>query len=182
MVSLDNIVELWNEHQIANDGGGGASRLVIICDCEHSSVWLKPVKKLSNGYLALQTFCFAKKVDPESVTTIGDFTRLWVDYNASNNRNVFENACLVRPVYAVSKLWTDFHFHFPTSYDIRNYWQNYLPRFTHAFLGVIIRLVTARIPIFACCDCCSRLFKRWRLRVWPPVEFDTGHGFKLLRL
>ncbi len=179
-LSLEKILTLWEDRNTNN-----SSRLLVISDCEHSHQWLKPVWRLkkSNLFVGLQTVKFvSNRRAADSPQHIGEYTRLWVDYNAAGgNRAVFDSSRHLRPLYAVSGCWTDFHFHLPSSEEIRNYWMQTLPRVTHPCMGLVITILSARIP-FPCCDCCMRLFRRGRMKFWPPAELDTGHGFKLVRL
>lgn len=171
------ILSIWEELN-----SNSSSRLLIVSDCENGDKWLKPVwrMKQSTYYVGFQTVKFLNVKN--SPVNIGEYTRLWVDYNAAGgNRAVFDSVPHLRPVYAVSRCWTDFHFHLPSSEEIRNYWMQTLPRVTHPCMGIVVTLLSAKIPL-TCCDCCIRLLRRGRMKLWPPAELDTGHGFKLVRM
>uniref|UniRef100_A0A914V3X1 Transmembrane protein 168 n=1 Tax=Plectus sambesii TaxID=2011161 RepID=A0A914V3X1_9BILA len=75
-LSLDRLLSIWRE----NNPDRGASRLVLMCDCEHASQWAASVRQLGGGesFVALQTLQLSKsRRDPESPPAIGDFTDAW---------------------------------------------------------------------------------------------------------
>uniref|UniRef100_A0A914VZG6 Transmembrane protein 168 n=1 Tax=Plectus sambesii TaxID=2011161 RepID=A0A914VZG6_9BILA len=131
------------------------------------------------SFVALQTLQLSKsRRDPESPPAIGDFTDAWTDFNSSAGgmrSAVFESQ---KPLYAVSRRWTDYDFRHPTAEEVLEYWTLTLPRVTHGCLKILMCGVSTRAPF--CEFCCSRLIRRLRLRCWPPSELDTGHGFRLL--
>uniref|UniRef100_A0A915L8T7 Transmembrane protein 168 n=1 Tax=Romanomermis culicivorax TaxID=13658 RepID=A0A915L8T7_ROMCU len=213
VVSLGNILEIWREKSSNNDNSGTNkycrkhSRLILICDCLYSDQWLKLIKKISaHDFVAMQTFSLDDKVrtavttstmEAKSIETslvevnpppcIGDFTRLWVEYNGPNskNRSLFESiAPDLHPRYQISKNWSDFHFARPNTKDICDFWRCHLPACAHRTLGCFVAVVNAP-PLLpdSLSDylTCLHFFKRWRMKFFPPAELDTGHGFKLVK-
>lgn len=200
-----------NEEDSSYFSGPKTSRLILICDCENADQWIRSVRKVSGTtFVALQTYSLAStkstrskepiRDDKESVLSVGggenvetlhsvgDFTRLFVEYNAagSHNRTLFDTLSPdLRPRYAVSRNWSDFRLARPDKYEVRVYWRHTLPRWTHGTLGAVVDLMavlgyTSRVDALLHRLTCVSVLQRWRLKLFPPAELDTGHGFKLL--
>ncbi|CAH1782885.1 unnamed protein product [Owenia fusiformis] len=177
-LNLDTLLEWWRE----KDGGSG-SRLVLILDTWHSHQWLRPVRRIKDCYVALQTSIISKYADEETVsaTNIGDFTKEFMYFNCENEAEIdfTEKNRVIRALYTVSRSWTDFMFHLPTEEDITNHWNSNFPKLTRPLIKATN--LPGLSSLCCCCDCVFRCLRRKKMRWLPPNELDTGHGFKLVR-
>ena len=173
-MTLDTLLEWWHEV----DCHSGA-RLILVLDTEKSFKWLAGVRQLQKDIIGIQT-CMLSNLDPEDTSQLGDFTIEWIDYNSGNMSGVrfHSKERSLRAVYAVSKSWTDFVFHLPTEQDINQHWSMNFPRITIPLIKVTN---FPRAGSMCCCDCVVRCLKRKRMLWLPPLECDTGHGFRLIR-
>jgi hypothetical protein len=170
------MLEWWHE---ADEYSG--ARIILVLDTEHSYRWIRRIRQLHLDIVGLQTCLLSSQIDPENISHLGDFTSQWVDYNSGNlgGNNFHNKGQSLRAAYAVSRLWTDFTFHMPTEQDINQRWSANFPRITKPLIKV------TNFPkvgsMCCCCDCVLRCLKRKRMLWLPPLECDTGHGFKLIR-
>ena len=175
-LSFDTLLDWWHE----TDSYSGA-RIILILDTEHSYKWIRRIRQLKQDTVGLQTCMLSTQIDPENASHLGDFTAEWVDYNSANlnGSNFHTKDRSLKAAYAVSRSWTDFMFHLPTDQDINHHWSANFPRVTKPLIKV------TNFPKFGnmlcCCDCVFRCLKRKRMLWLPPLECDTGHGFKLVR-
>ncbi|XP_050412930.2 transmembrane protein 168 [Patella vulgata] len=175
-LKLDTILEWWT-----NKNAGSGSRLLLVLDTPYSYIWTKTIRYISHEFVAIQTCRYSKPSDPESGTqTIGTFTKDWVCYNlgeeleqewSKKDRNV-------RALYSVSKCWTDFTFHLPTTSDFEQHWDSNFPRITKPLIKAVN--FPSAGSVCCCCDCIFRCLKRKQMKWLPPKHVDTGHGFKLV--
>ena len=63
--------------------------------------------------------------------------------------------------------------------DISQHWDANFPRLTKPL--ILITNFPQFGSVFCCCECVIRCLQRKRMAWFPPVECDTGHGFKLVR-
>ena len=177
-LKLDTLLEWWT---LKNAETG--SRLILVLDSQHSWNWAKAVSQITDSYVAIQTCKFTRPPDPEfgEKKTVGTFTNDWVQYNIEGDVELHwsDKVRIVRAVYKVSKIWTDFSFHLPTKEDIEDHWDVNFPKFTKPLVkGVNI---IGNRNVCCCCEGVTRCCKRYRMKWLPPKATDTGHGFKLVR-
>lgn len=177
VLKLETLLQWWSEK---NDGAG--SRLILICDTLHSWRWAQDVSRQQN-FIALQTCKLTKIQDVEfgSQAGVGAFTDDWVSYNMDEELSQpwSDKERNIRAVYKVSRSWTDFKFHLPTSEDIEEHWNNNFPRFTKPLVKCVNFLQAG--DMCCCCEGVRNCVKRKRMQWLPPKVTDTGHGFKLVR-
>lgn len=177
-LKLDTLLEWWSQKNGESD-----SRLILVCDTQHSWRWAQDISKIDDSYIALQTCKFARSPDPEfgEKLSVGAFTNDWVHYNINDEVDPAwsDKDRIVRGVYKVSKNWTNFVFHLPTHEDIQEHWESNFPRFTKPLIKGVNFFETG--SICCCCDGVRRCVKRKRMQWLPPKATDTGHGFKLVR-
>ena len=177
-LKLDTLLEWW----VAKNSDSG-SRLILVLDSQYSWNWAKPVSQVTDAYVAIQTCKFTRPPDPEfgEKKFVGTFTDDWVQYNQDGELepNWSDKERVVRAVYKVSRIWTDFSFHLPTKEDIEDHWDVNFPKFTKPLVkGVNI---VGNRSLCCCCEGVSSCCKRYRMKWLPPKTSDTGHGFKLIR-
>ena len=177
-MKFETLLEWWQEY---NSTSG--ARLVLILDSVYSHQWLRQVSRLRDDYVAVQTCKIRKSNDPEMTETfrVGDFTSDWIEYNCGNTLEVSwsDPERQVMPIYGVSRCWTDFTFHLPTQQDIAEHWSANFPRVTQPLIRATNFPHVGSLSF--CCDCLFRCIKRKRMHWLPPLECDTGHGFRLIR-
>jgi hypothetical protein len=171
-------MEVWDS-SIASSG----SRLILVLDTDSSHRWIREIRKLRNHHVALQT-CQIRRItgDIEEGTKIGigSFTTEWVDFNEGKDSevDVHSKDRPIKMMYSVSKSWMEFTFHLPTADDIVSHWNSSFPKFTRPLIKV-----TNFPKSWPCCFLCMGLvscLRRWRMTWFPPAEFNTGHGYKLV--
>ena len=161
----------------------GGSRLIFVLDTNYSYQWIQDIKRFRQHYVAIQTWQRRQFSDPELASDVkmGSFTAEWVDYSCKNNFKIDWQSSdrSVRALYGVSKSWTDFRFHSPTHVDMSRYWENNFPKPTR----LLIRLTSLHefCNICSCSDCILHCIKRKKMAWLPPLEYDSGHGFKFVR-
>lgn len=176
-LKLDQLLEWWRVLSPDYD-----SRLLLVVDTEQSYHWVHQIASTSHLYTAIQTWQSKVSLDSElgSCTKIGTFTIDWVDYNCSATGKVNWRSYdqTTQAVYAVSNSWTDFQFRSPTPADIVNYWNSNFQKTAKLMIDVTNGL---RINATCLCsDCVLRCLRRKKMKWLPPLEYDTGHGFKLV--
>lgn len=176
-MKIDTLLEWWSEK---NNSSG--SRLILVCDTVHSWRWAQEVAKVEH-YVALQTCKVIRMPDVEfgSEATVGVFTDDWVSFNMNEELDTpwGDKERNIKAIYKVSKTWTDFKFHLPTSEDIEEHWNNNFPRFTKPLVKCVNFLQAGNVC--CCCEGVRNCVKRKRMQWLPPKVADTGHGFKLVR-
>ncbi|XP_061178952.1 transmembrane protein 168-like [Saccostrea echinata] len=176
-LSLQTLLDWWSSKR--RDSG---ARLILIMDTENSYLWLTPVKRIYEEYVAIQTCRYNKAKDPESeLAKVGHFTEDYVSYSLGEDlaQNWSDKERNVRAFYQVSRRWTDFTFHLPTTEEINNHWDTSFPK----LLKPLVRAVNfggVGNPCF-CVGCVMRCLKRKKMKWLPPKELNTGHSFKLVR-
>ena len=180
VLKLQDILDIWNES--GNNICG--SRLILVLDTEHSQKWARHVSYVVKNYVAIQTCKVTMNgSDPEGgqVPRIGNFSTDWMDYNGANisDVDIHDKSRPVKLLYGVSNPWTKFTFHKPTEDDIVKHWNTNFPKITRPLIKITNFPNCGKI-----CCCCSMIvhcLKRCRMTWFPPAEYDTGHGFKLIR-
>ena len=202
-LKLETILELWREYN-----AGSGARLILVLDTSGSHHWVSELRRHNDLVVAIQT-CRAVKPskDPEVGSggfRVGDFTQEWVQYNCGRvkvgsdlSEEEEENGLVsgsnghgqhvdwqskgrvVRALYKVTRAWADFRFRMPTKEDMGQHWDSNFPKLTKPIFTI------TNFPQFGQLCCCTdwvfRCLRRLRLRWLPPMELDTGHGFKLVR-
>ena len=177
-LKFDTLMDWWTQKN-----GDSGSRLILVCDTQHSWRCAQDVTKIDDNYVALQTCKFTRSPDPEfgDKLTVGTFTDDWVTYNITDDvePSWSDKKRVIRAIYKVSKNWTNFVFHLPTSEDIEEHWESNFPKFTKPLIKGVNFFETGGLCCF--CDGIRRIFKRKRMQWLPPKVSETGHGFKLVR-
>eukprot|EP00058_Branchiostoma_floridae_P006046 XP_002591534.1 hypothetical protein BRAFLDRAFT_60457 [Branchiostoma floridae] len=177
-LKLDTLLDWWKE---TNSDAG--SRLIIILDTDNGHHWVRQVRRLDGVYVAIQSYQQSKRDDPEMATQVGEFTKEWVAYNCSDDigTNWAAEGRTIKAVYAVSRCWTDFHFHSPSEEDVAQHWESHFPRATRPLVRVATWCQGGEVELLCCCDWLFKCLKRKKMQWLPPVLLNTGHGFKLVR-
>lgn len=178
---MESLLEWWQQYNPLP-----RSRLILVLDSDHSYQWLRTVRRIRDDHVAVQTCRLLTPDDPESTPRprIGDFTSDWMNYSSGSTAATTvvswkDSQRLVRALYAVSRHWTDFVFHRPTDDDIVQHWDVNFPKVTKPL--IMVTNFPKSDAIFCCCDCLIRCVKRTKMAWFPSAEYDTGHGFKLVR-
>ncbi|KAI4880695.1 hypothetical protein NFI96_018427 [Prochilodus magdalenae] len=178
VLRLDEIVQLWKEKN-----AGYCSRLILVLDTENSLPWVKEVRKVKDGYVAVQgaTLTITTDLEVQNAPQLGDFTSQWVDFNCNHNSTVrwAERGRSIMAAYGLSRHWGDYKLHLPTGNDVAKHWKLYFPRLTYP----VVQLVQwcSALNLFWICGICLRFMRRVKLNWFPPAVLDTGQGFKLVR-
>lgn len=179
--SLAQLLSLWEELN-----GATGARLILTLDTKNSHKWLLEVKKLKRFFVGVQVGELHKTGDVETVDvhSVGELTKLWINLNSFDNLNkaskVNSEDCKIKLTYAVSRNWCDFRFHVPTQQDVSHHIEESFP----AVVQPIMRLCNKfpqRPDLFCFCEECVALARKLKMRWLPPLNLDTGHGFKLIR-
>ena len=174
------VVEWWREF-----GSQSGARLILILDTEFSHRWLRDVRRLSEDFISIQCSTMNTSVtydeEHEKGVRNGDFTQDWMDYNSCNMLGVVWSnpKKAFKAMYGVSSSWTDFRFLMPTEEDIAKHWDDNFPKCTRPLIKATN--VGKIGGVCCCCECVVNCLKRSRMSWLPPAEYDTGHGFKLVR-
>ncbi|XP_029377978.1 transmembrane protein 168 [Echeneis naucrates] len=175
---LNDIVDWWREKN-----SSFCARLILVLDCDDSTLWVKEVRKVKGLYVAVQGATLTRVADVELQETpqLGDFTSQWVEYNCNSNSNIqwSERGRPVSAAYGISKHWGDYTLHLPTGNDLTNHWSIYFPRVTYPV--VHLALWCGSLNLLWICGICLRYLRRVKLNWFPPAILDTGQGFKLVR-
>ncbi|XP_071082473.1 transmembrane protein 168-like [Haliotis cracherodii] len=174
----ETLLEWW---ATKNDGSG--SRLIIVLDAGHYTSWTRNIRNCVGEFVAIQTCKYSRPADPESGGSggVGSFTEDWVNYNVGKDikPSWTDKTRPTEAIYVLSKYWSDFTFHLPTSEDFAQYWDTNFPKITKPLIKAV------NLPSLGaiCCMCTSilRCLRRKQMKWLPPKEIDTGHGFKLVR-
>lgn len=112
---------------------------------------------------------------------IGDFTRDWVEYNSTIDSEIYSSTYRspIVTTYGVSRYWTDFRFHEPTTEEMDSYWQQYFSLRVKPLLVVLNASSSDRLCIL--CKGISRCFAISKMIFCPPNKLDLGHGFKMVK-
>lgn len=176
-MSLERLFCVWQQMNL------DSSRLLLVVDAEHAYHWLSAIACQRNIVCALQTAKYGHSTsqDPETAPAVGDLTRIWAECSDSADSIDQLKSMGIRSAYAVTYRWTDFDdFSAPDPSQVLNYWQQILPRVTHGCLSTLIYAWSLRQSATSSCRCIARICRRWRQRLWPTNQLDTGHGFCLL--
>lgn len=177
-LSFQTLLDWWSSRNM--DTG---SRLILVLDTNQSYLWVSPIRRVYDEYVAIQTCKYVKATDPESsdVARVGSFTKDFVDYNQGEEleQNWNDKKRSVTALYQVSRCWTDFTFHLPTPGEITDHWDSSFPR----LLKPLLKAVNFGGVGNPCCcvGCVMRCLKRKKMKWLPPKELNTGHRFKLVR-
>lgn len=177
-LSFQTLLDWWSSRNM--DTG---SRLILVLDTNQSYLWVSPIRRVYDEYVAIQTCKYVKATDPESsdVARVGSFTKDFVDYNQGEEleQNWNDKKRSVTALYQVSRCWTDFTFHLPTPEEITDHWDSSFPR----LLKPLLKAVNFGGVGNPCCcvGCVMRCLKRKKMKWLPPKELNTGHRFKLVR-
>ena len=179
-LSLDAILKWWKDK---NEGTG--ARLILFLDTLHSDQWLKNVWQINNEYIAIQTGKPMATYDAElgNTLSLGELTKLWEDFNTSDSKPEYywhKSGLKVKPMYGVSRDWCCFRFHEPTVEDITQHMEQNFPRFIKPITRIFTH-VPCNTNVLFMFDCLTHSCRRLKMRWFPPVVYDTGHGFKLVR-
>ncbi|KAH3893203.1 hypothetical protein DPMN_017347 [Dreissena polymorpha] len=174
-VKLEKLLDWWTEKN-----GDSGSRLILVCDTQHTWCWAKDVARLEQ-YVALQTWKYSRAPDPETGHVVGAFTDDWVKFNMDEEIETpwTDKERNIRAFYKVSKTWTDFSFHLPTTEDIEAHWNSNFPACTKPLIKSVN--VFQHGSLCCCCEGIRNCVKRKRMQWLPPKVSDTGHGFRLVR-
>ena len=189
---------MWRE-SCCDDKNVTSSRLLLILDITRLDAWLKAVKTLRRDYIAVQgcSMTGQPKKDVEEGLVMqnpGSFTSKWVQWNfdltsglvASNSTwlgDDTDESLPIKPTYVVSRRWTDFSLRVPSldDDDLKGHWRiNYsiLCRPCLALSASCAR----RLRLVRLLSAPGRRYRRLKMRWFPPMVLDTGHGFKLVRV
>lgn len=195
-LSPDHFIDLWRE-SCCDDKYVTSSRLMLILDVKRIEPWLKVVKSLRSDYVAVQGCSVPGKprhdveeglVEPQP--QLGAFTCKWVQWNFDVTGGNNTNASMwpdcdesdSKPMYVVSRRWSDFALRVPTVDDteLSGHW-----RINYTFLCRPCLALSAscarRMRLVRLLSAPGRRYRRLKMRWFPPAVLDTGHGFKLVR-
>lgn len=180
-LKLSTLLEWWCEYSTSV-----SSRLILVLDTSASHAWIPELRR-HNAVVAIQTCKALKKrwdMEEGACFKVGDFTQEWVQYNCGSEGGGPQvdwqsKDRVLRAQYKVTKAWADFRFRMPTKEDIAGHWDLNLPKMTKPLIKITNYPQMGHV--FCCSDWVFRCVRRLRLRWLPPLELDTGHGFKLVR-
>ena len=180
-LSFESILKWWR-----NKNSSTGARLILFLDTAHSDKWVSDIWKVENDFIAIQTGKLTAAYDPEqgNMFPFGELTKHWDDFNTtdiSKPDNYWDkNSMKVKPVYGVSREWCCFKFHEPTVADIALHVEQNFPRFIKPITKIFTHL-PCNTNVLSMFDWFTRGCRRMKMRWFPPVVYDTGHGFKLVR-
>jgi len=199
-ISPDQLIQTWQQYcgsLCHSTNGKSFSRLLLVLDIANPQPWLRIVKSLRHDYVAVQTCYFQKPdnnvhkiqidqdidlVNPPNKTIYepGDFTPLWINWNINvkvpSNQDLWYQDTTVKPLYSVSRRWTDFSMRSPYNSGQEDLSHSVLCRPCLSASTSCSR----KLSLIRMLGAPGRRYRRLKMRWFPPQVLDTGHGFKLV--